>query len=314
MGDIMMKYIQQLENRNEYYLPLVDVFERGEVGIREFQIPLSFYIKYSDLFEEGKSYISLFKKIDLEKYWRENSFLNYNSYMEVSSCLERYDSIEEELYCIIQEYNKIDFKERDVECFISIIISILKLLKDVYPHNKDIYEKSLNKFETAYDELKKLNSIVYNKNVSKYKKVFLPDSWFILPNQILYNTGNGHKGSNLVNDFDCIVNTFEHAKSLEKVSKYYFDLEKSIKENGFTEGQFKSFLNLIYFPAYTDTTHEIPTCHEKYTLDHIIGIVMAKAYFYHFFENMQNYCLNLKKEFNKLRELTNNELSDIFVR
>lgn len=69
----MIKYIKQLENRNEYYLPLIDTGENGKVNC-EFKIPLSFYIENKDLFEESKNYINLFKKIDIEKYCRENSF------------------------------------------------------------------------------------------------------------------------------------------------------------------------------------------------------------------------------------------------
>lgn len=309
----MIKYIQQLENRNKYYLPLIDKFEKGKINC-DFQIPLSFYIENKDLFEEIKNYINLFRKIDIEKYYKKNNFQSFDAYMEAGDNLEEYESIEEELYWISQEYGKIDFEAKHFANLITIMLRILRLLKDVYPHNREIYEKSFNKFKCAYEELQKFNSIVYDKDVIKYKKVFLPDSWFILPNQILYNTGNGHKGSSLVNDFDMIDYAFEHSKSLKGMSKYYFGLKKDIKENGFTEGHFKSFLNLIYFPVYTDTTHEFPTCHEKYTTDHIIGVVMAKAYFYNFFENVQNYCLNAQEEFNKLKKITNNELTDIFVR
>ena len=267
------------------------------------------------MLEEGKNYINLFKKIDIEEIWRENGLLGNGSYRVAGEILDEYSSIDEELYWVTQEYDRIDFDANIVENFISLVLRILRLLEDIYPHNKEIYEKSLDKFTDVFQELKRLNSIIYNENAVKYKKVFLPNSWFILPNQTLYNTGNGHTKSNLVYDFHYTINSaFEHSKCLNEVSIYYRNLAKKIKGNGFTKGDFKNFTNLIYSPVYTDVTHEFPTCHEPYTLNHIIGIVMATSYFYKFFEDMQNYCLNPCEEFNKLKELTNNELTDIFVR
>ena len=310
----MIKYIPQLETRNEYYLTLIDVFERGKTDCK-FKIPLSFFIKNKDLFEEIKSYINLFKKIDIMSYFNKNSFQSYESYRIACDNLQEYNLINEELYWVIQEYDRIDFEASDLENIISMVLRILRLLEEVYPHNKDIYIKSIDKFKIALEELNKLGSIVYDKEAVKYKKVFLPDSWFILPNQVLYNTGNGHKGSNLTYDFyNTIDSSIKHSKNLDGMFTYFLNLAKKIKEDGFTSGHFKSYINLIYFPVYTDTTHEIPTCHEKYTLDHLVGIVMAHAYFYKFFADMQKYCVDPKSEFNKLKEMTNNEVTDIFVR
>lgn len=315
----MIKYIKQLENRNEYYLPLIDTGENGKVNC-EFKIPLSFYIENKDLFEESKNYINLFKKIDIEKYCRENSFQSHKHYIETCSNILEYESIKGALLLDLKGYEKIDFEPMSVKYLISIILRILSLLIDVYPHNKDIYIKSHNKFKYAYDKLKKIDSIIYNKNAMKYKKVFLPDSWFILPNQILYNAGDGHKGSDLTYAFYHIDNSFECSKKIKGLSKYHYDLAKEIKKNGFTEVDFNKYINYNYCAIYSDTiyngtTHEYgATCQEKYTLNHIVGIVMAHAYFYKFFEDMQNYCLSPKEEFEKLKKLTNNELTDIFVR
>lgn len=309
-----MKYIQRLEKRNEFYLPLIDKYENGIVNC-SCKIPLSFYSKYKRLFEESKSYISLFKLMDIDKYYQKNSFQSDEYYTKAGDNLSEYYSIDEELYWIDTEWNKIDFEIVVVESLFSIVIRILKLAKDIYPHNKEIYDKSLVKYKEAFVELKRIGSITYNKDTVKYKRVYLPDSWFILPNKTLYNTGNGHKGTSLVYDFEnVVVKHFVKGKNLNGLSSSYYDLAKKIKKDGFTESQFRNYLNLCYSPVYTDLSHEIPTSHEKNTLDHIVGVVMAKSYFYHFFENMQNNCLDPVKELDKIKRMTNNDLVDILVR
>ena len=310
----MIKYNDKLDNRHEYYLPLIDILENGKI-YSNYKLPLTFYVNKKEIFEEIKNYINLFKKIDIKNYYYKNYFQNSDSYMLAGSIWEEYDSIYEELDWIIKEYEKIDFDSMEFERTVRLIKRILKVLIEVYPHNKHIYEKSLIKFQTIYDEIDKLSSIEYNQNALKYKKVYLPDAWYILPNQILYNAGNGHKVSNLTYDFYYVINdVFEKNNSIKGMSSYYYNLAKEIKEKGFIEGYFKRFINLSYFPVYDDTTHELSTCHEKYTLDHMVGIVMAHAYFYKFFEDIQKYCSNPKEEFDKLKKLTNSLISDICVR
>lgn len=177
----MIQYNPTLDNKHEYYLPLIDILEKGKI-YSNYKLPLTFYVNNKEMFEEIKNYINLFKKIDIKNYYYKNYFQNFDSYVLAGSIWEEYDSIYEELYWIIEEYEKIDFDAIEFERTVRLIKRILKVLIEVYPHNKHIYEKSLIKFQAIYDEIDKMSSIVYNQNALKYKKVYLPDAWYILPN------------------------------------------------------------------------------------------------------------------------------------
>lgn len=310
----MIKYNEKLENRQELYLPLIDKFEKGKVYC-EYKLPLSFYIKNKYIFEESKNYINILKKVDINKYFDLNKFQSYESYRKACSIYEEYDSIIEALEENAEYYDKIDFEAKEVEWRILSVLRVLELLLEIYPHNKDIYEKSIKKFQNTYNEIKNMNQIVYDKNTVKYKKEYLLDAWFILPNQTLYNTGYGHKGTTLAYDFYHNINAyFNYEKSLIGASKYYFNLVNELKEKGFDACHFKKYVNHIYQPEYTDTSHEFPTCNEPNNLNFIIGVVTSKAYFYNFFENIQKYCSNPKEELEILKKLTNKSITDIFVR
>lgn len=154
-----------------------------------------------------------------------------------------------------------------------------------------------------------------NKETKQKERKRLPDSWFIMPNQTLYNTGNGHNGINKIHNFINIVDcAFRNSKNLDGMSMYYFELADKIKNKEFTDNQLQSFLNSSLNPVYIEDNYEFPFDMDKDTLNYIVGAIHATGYFYKYFENMQKFCLDPKKELDRLRHLTNNSISDIFVR
>lgn len=311
----MIKYSSDIDNRKEYYLPLIDNQSSGIVNC-EYRIPLSFYLKYGPLFKSVSSYIEVFKRIDIDKLFDDNKLnKNYDDYCNLCSLTNEIESINEELHWILEAANRIDFTSKDIEFLLKNIERILFVLEYVYPRNYSIYDKSFNEVKAALNELKNYSNIHLNKEGIKYKKIFLPDSWFILPDGSLYNTGNGHKNTSLIYDlFYDVKNGIEDGKLFNGTSKYYYELHNKVKEEGFTRGQFKAYLNYKYDPYYGDNTREFPTCHEPNTLKHILGVIKAKYYFYKYIEELQANTFNTNEEFHKLMNTCNNDIGDIFVR
>lgn len=308
----MIKYQEQLENRKDYYMPLIDFFENGKKQCN-CQLPISFFVKHENLLTKSKAYIEVFKQIDMEKYYKENVFQNDEKYDKYYDILSEYYSINEGLDYTVESYKKIEIDINEVKYYIYTLGRILNLLKDIYPNNKDIYNSKLIECKSAYEDIKKYSTIEYDMKSIKHKKVYLPDAWFILPDGTLYNTGNSHKGTSLIYDLDNVENAIKKSNSLKGTSKYYIQAAKRIKNEGFNEWDFKQYINLIYYPYYSDKTHEKPTCHEPNTLNYINGVVRAKIYFYNFFENFQKYISN-ESEFDNLMDLTKSDIADIFVR
>jgi len=307
----MIEYIDAIDKRKEYYLSLVDFINRGK-DIYDVKLPLSYYLEYQDVLIKSKNYISLFNNIDIDFYFDRNSFQSYDSYVEAGDNLLEYKKIkEEDILWLMKDVNDINLSLCKEENILFMCIKILSLLSKIYPHNKDIYEKDLVRFEEAYNKIKVYNNIVYPDNF-KYKKVYLPDSWFILPNNYLYNTGKGHKNSSLVYDYGDAIDG--GLKFLKKTDEMFIEEINRIQKDGFTPIDFKTYENLVYFPLYLDNSHELPTSHDPSTLKHIIGVIYAKKYFYQFFRNVYEYTHDYKESIDVIRKFTNDFLPDIFVR
>ena len=304
----MIKYFKELDNRNNYYLPLVDTQDKGKKVLRDYKIPISFFEKYYNIFQISESLINVYKIFNIDKWFDENKYINYE---KACSILDEYDSIDEDMYWTLKDYKSIDIKSHDIEFYISLIERLTFLFIDLFPNNKDYYKKLNSKLNQAKTELKEISTITYKAN--KIDNVYLPDSWFITPNGYLYNPGSdGHKGC----DFTfCYNNIKKNNEINEGNSIAFINMARDIKEKGYiTAGQFRVFLNYASQPAYLDSINGIPISREKNIIDTVIGVVMARAYFHKYFENMQKYCINFNEELNKLIEITNDDLVDILVR
>ena len=167
-------------------MQLIDFLDTGIIEC-DVKLPLSFYEKYSNIFKYSLDYIKVFKNIDIWDYFNKNAYLGDESYQKASEILDMHYSIEEQLEESLYFYNMINVEDSDIKYFIFNLIKVLELLIEIYPHNKEIYIKALNECKEACNFIKKISSIKYDNEKTKYKKVYLPDSWFILPNGNLYN-------------------------------------------------------------------------------------------------------------------------------
>lgn len=310
----MIKYYKELENRLNYYLPLVNVEDKGKKVINTYEVSLLFIEKYASLFKNGESLISIYKNFNIDEWFKKNIYIDYENACSVSS---EFESIEEEIYWTLYEYRKINFSSRALENYLYLIKRLSILYIYLFPNNKQYYTSLNNTIVAAIEELKKYNTIHYIPD--KVDNLYQPDAWYITPNGYLYNAGKyGHSGRDLTfnyNKMKYFINNNENILDNHKISNGYLNLSKKIKENGYiSAGQFKVFLNYISQPAYLESINGIPVTRENHIIQLILGIINAQACFYRFFEDLCIYTKDPKNEIEKIIHWTNNYIGDILVR
>lgn len=310
----MVRYYKELEHRLNYYLPLVDIEDKGKKVLFNYEIPFSFMEKYTDLFKNSESLINIYKNFNIDEWFKKNIYIDYENACSVSS---EFESIEEEIYWILDEYKKIDFSSKAIENYLYLIKRLSFIYIDLFPNNKEYYT-SLNKtIIEAINELKKYMTIQYVSN--KKDDVYQPDAWYITPNGYLYNVGKyGHKGRDLSFNYNKIKYSIKENENILQThnnSNGYLNMSTEIKEKGYiTAGQFKIFLNYISQPAYLEYINGIPVTRERHIIELILGIINAKADFYRFFEDLYIYTENPQNEIDKIVDWTNDDIGDVLVR
>lgn len=310
----MVRYYKELEHRLNYYLPLVDIEDNGKKVLFNYEIPFLFIEKYANLFKNGESFINIYKNFNIDEWFKKKIYIDYENACSVSS---EFESIEEEIYWILDEYKKIDFSSKAIENYLYLIKRLSFIYIDLFPKNKEYYT-SLNKtIIEAIEELKKYNTIHYIPD--KVDNLYQPDAWYITPNGYLYNAGKyGHSGRDLTfnyNKMKYFINNNENILDNHKISNGYLNLSKKIKENGYiSAGQFKVFLNYISQPAYLESINGIPVTRENHIIQLILGIINAKACFYRFFEDLYIYTESSQNEIDKIIDWTNDDIGDVLVR
>lgn len=310
----MVRYYKELENRLNYYLPLVDNNDNGKKYLFDYEIPFLFIEKYANLFKNSENLINIYKNFNIDEWFEKNKYIDYENSCSISS---EFESIKEEMYWIIDEYKKINFSSKSLENYLYLIKRLSFIYIDLFSNNKEYYISLNQMVIEAIGELEKYNTIHYN--VNKSDNVYQPDAWYITPNGYLYNAGSdGHKSRDLTFSYNEIKKIISNnGKVLEnyKTSTGYFNMLKKIKENGYiTAGQFKTFLNYTSQPAYLESINGIPVTREKHIVNLILGIINAHACFYKFFEELCLYTENPKYEIKKIIKWTRNDIGDILVR
>lgn len=310
----MIKYYRELENRSNYCLPLVNVDDKGIKELFDYRISLLFIANYADLFKNSEFLITIFKNFNINEWFENNIYIDYENTCDVES---EFESIEEDFHYILDEYMKIDFSSRSVENYLNLIRRLSRLYIDLFPNNKEYYVLLNKTITEAINELKKYHIIKYNPN--KVDDIYQPDAWYITPNGYLYNAGKeGHKGRDLLFKYNCVKHSIgNNEKKLEnhKTSNGYLKMSKKIEEKGYiTAGQFKVYLNYVSQPAYLDFVNGIPVTREFHVMQLILGIINANACFYKFFENLCIYTENPKKELEKIIDWTADDIKDVLVR
>lgn len=310
----MIKYYKELENRLNYYLPLVDIEDKGKKELFDYEIPFSFIEKYADLFKSSEFLITIFKYFNIDEWFSNNIYIDYENTCSVYS---EFESIREEIYCILEEYRKINFSYSAIENYLYLIKRLSILYIDLLPNNKQYYTLLNKKIIIAIDELKKYNTIYYKPN--KVDNIYQADTWYITPNGYLYNAGrDGHKSRDLSFNYNNIKNSIDNNRNIldnHENSNKYLKMSTKIKENGYiTSGQFKMFLNYISQPAYLESINGINVTREKNIIQLTLGIINAQACFYRFFEDLCIYTEKPKNEIQKIIDWTNDDISDVLVR
>lgn len=306
----MIKYFQELEDRQNYYLPLINTKDRGVLSVSNFTIPHSFFAKYQDLFTNSHSFIHMYKNFDINKYFIEN--IGIGNYDEICDISNEYEKIAEELDWVIDDYNKINVKLSDIEWYFKFIERILYLFSQIYKERKEYYENLRKKYLKALKEFEKFTTIKYNP--IREDNIYLTDAWFITQNKYLYNTGgkDGHRGTNLIYSYQKIK---EYILNNRKIDNNHFELAKDIKSKKYiTSNQFKIYLNYLSQPNYLTKIEGSPVTYENHIVNTVLGIVNARACFYEFFKKLQEQCTNPVVELNKIIELTNDDIGDVLVR
>ena len=295
----MVKYFEELEDKSNYQLPLINPYDDQKVKIEGAKIPITYLKKHKKLLEIGTDFIKMFQnsKLDLDQ-------LSYKESIEMS---QRYEGIKEELDYVLDSYNKVDTTTSELESYLRLVLDIIR----VYNYNQK-YNEIEQKYVKAITELETLTTI---KKPKEKQSTYLSDAWYILPNNHLYNTGkDGHKGTNLTYAYRDIKENIDNLETNKK-SLLYQKEAKDIEKRGYVEStEFKIYLNYINQPCYLTRKNKVPVTYERHTVKTITGIVYANAYFYDFFERLSKSCNDSKSEITKLEDLTNRYIPDILVR
>ena len=310
----MVKYFSELEKRDNYYLPLVDVDYNGKKEVFDYKIPLNFFEEYSYIFKNGDSLINIFENFDIEQWFKVNL---YSDYEEACAISNEFESIKEELHWTMEDYNKINFCYRDIEYYLYILKRISFLFIDLIPNNNQLYISFNEKIKNALKDLEKFKIITYEPN--KVDNIYQPDARYITSNGYLYNAGRyGHKSRDLTFNYRRIVyDIFNSETNFDnhKISNYYFNMAVDMKNNGYiTAGQFQLFLNYISKPAYLENINGISVTRERNINQLVLGIVNAQGCLYKFFEDLCIYTSDPISEISKIIEMTNDDIGDILVR
>lgn len=309
----MIKYFKELDNRDDYYLALVNVEDNGRKQLFDYKIPLSFFEKYSDIFRYGDFFVNIFNRFDINEWFHKNFYRDYES---ACDALSEFESIKEEINWILEDYKKININSNDIESYLYLLKRISLLFTDLLSHNSEFYLTFNQKVKNALKDLENIKMIEYKPN--KVDNIYQPDAWYITPNGFLYNAGKyGHKSRDLTFNYKRIISYIRSNNRFEnhEISDKYFKEANMIKGNGYvTADQFQTFLNYISQPAYLEKINDVFVTRDKNINQLVIGIVNAQGCLYKFFEDLCIYTDNPILEIKKLIEMTNNYLGDILVR
>ncbi len=275
----MIKYFEELENRENQYLSLIDEsrFKNNNIDISS--LPLEFYQKYSHLFSIlldldvlytkalDNNQPQLFLNDDLyngyDYSWFYSFYINdeddINDYLTIkgknrmdflvylfnknyknSDYLYQYISAILDLF-FIDKNRRICWNKDKVKLYLSSTMIIAKYQNRLSKNVERLIQQALNEIEKFEFEspIKPYNPVNFN----------LPNCWYITPYKHLYNSmgADGHKKANLLYPFYYTIlrdsqtpNPFPYLKSILKLNQNEF----------ITSTEYEGYLNLKYdFPC-----------------------------------------------------------------
>lgn len=319
----MIKYFSELENRSEYYIPLINKTDDGKTMISERTLSLSFIQSNYKLFSIMNDYIEKFRHFNLNSWCRSQIFITNEDFEKLEDISSEYEVIREEFDYVLEDYSKINISSHELLNFIDLSKSICSLFYDINGKEEDLL--ILNDIKNAINDLKNYITITYSKNNTD--NLYQPDFWYITPNNYLYNVGlyknnngefEGHKSRDISKAYRRMIYQIKEEGMMlnnYELSTKYFGISKEIENRNYvTSDQFSDYLNYISQPNYISVLNGDPITYEKNTIDIILGIVNAHGCFYRFYEELFMYTNNPKEEIEKINNLTKNDIKDILVR
>lgn len=324
----MFKYYKELEHPSKYNLPTLKLNSSGSQIPAP--IPISFFSKYETVFERLQilefrlSHINLnllfWKTIEKEDYCFDLKKMIFREDGEEFSELEQQRILSKQ----------INISKRDMWSYLRYYSIVLGLLTKLEP---DSYfcKSLLADLEKAYQEFRALPNFIYKKTEQPH---FLPNAWYITSLGDLYNTGDGHKETNLVYLFQRVESLFSNSESesiFENISfilhQQYFEMKR---RQGVTyeecvnylnyNGDFFSFGNLeVKKMCYLNDKKllfEKIVCDQRISFERnlfrlVLGVLSTQLTFYKFFRDIYCNAQNPKLEYEKLMCL---KRDDIFIR
>jgi endonuclease III-like uncharacterized protein len=194
------------------------------------------------------------------------------------------------------------------------------------PEIKKDWEKIIQLFSQALQDIEEYSNIKYDRSSKVAANVKFPNAWYITPYGILYNTGGkgGHKEGNLFYSYDRIIDAILGDVSLEGIEDIFLMRQLEIVKRGYIEdeeywweikcGFNCDFPEIGYINEYGQEEKFPSRVYDPKVIKIVLGVLSAKAGLYRFFERMQKYTNNPKKELKRLNSMTNGHLADILVR
>ena len=319
----MIKYFEELEKRNEYYLPLTSIVDNGKFIISERNLSLSFIEKHNQIFSLMNEYIEKFKKFSLDSWSKKQIYLINEDYEKLEYVTCEYESIKEDLDYVLEEYSKINITSYELSQYLDISKSICSLFYSMYNNEEDLL--MMNNIDSAILDLKNYTLLLYNENT--IDNVYQPDYWYITPNNYLYNVGLykntngeliGHKSRDISRAYKRMCYQISKDNKLfdnfELSNKYFLESNEIEKREYITSDQFRYYLNYISKPKYMSFQDGEPITYEKKTINIILGIINAYGSFYRFYEELFMSVNNINDEIEKINNWTRNDIKDILVR
>ena len=268
----MIKYFEELEKRNEYYLPLTSIVDNGKFIISERNLSLSFIEKHNQIFSLMNEYIEKFKKFSLDSWSKKQIYLINEDYEKLEYVTCEYESIKEDLDYVLEEYSKINITSYELSQYLDISKSICSLFYSMYNNEEDLL--MMNNIDSAILDLKNYTLLLYNENT--IDNVYQPDYWYITPNNYLYNVGLykntngeliGHKSRDISRAYKRMCYQISKDNKLfdnfELSNKYFLESNEIEKREYITSDQFRYYLNYISKPKYMSFQDGEPITYEK---------------------------------------------------
>jgi hypothetical protein len=251
----MYKYFPEMEHLANFKTYLLDKRHYNIIGdVSVWNIPLKeeFINKYKDLLEIINYINTLMKLVNHDLEYEPIIYKNLSDegIIEFNRLILKFN--EEKEYENIIDINNVGFIWSFTE-FLRTYVNYSSYLCTLFPDSKYL-NKSHDILFKALRELEDKNTIKIQPNSNETIEFIWPNAWYITPNGFLYNTNGkrGHKGGNLIYEFESIKHTLESQGNIRNIC--YSERIKKILESGYIlYDEFDDYCNSKYDLLTVDT-------------------------------------------------------------